>query len=1148
MLAQSAASTGHGASSRKASAGSDGAPAADALFAELLAGFKQAGLIPAGFAHAGEAHSDGTQGHVAQGDGAVNVGAAGAEVALPDGVSGGEASLAKQTSAVDGEQQEPKSGDAVATVLKGAISTESVSAGLATISGRTLLWQLPARVETPVLKAGLQVGDDEGKTSEPAETSGDAQAQTDETLPGELTAPRIEVPQLPNGQVAVTDVGKAASSAKTDSKEPIASPEEVLLSKLPAPRIAAPSLRASQAAHETAKAPTPAEKASGLEQPEAEISAGPQLTAVAPVPPMLFPTLPVALLEVKGADVGLASAAEQHPATQSQIATVAQVQLPSTGIEGAKQARSEVAWNPRLVVDPTVPGPAQSAVNLEPPVATSPTVQGVDGLSEGASALEPTIAPAVGVPIDPPVKAPIDPKTGSTFEPKMSPDSEVLAAESIIPDASRRQAGELPAARRHDAVEGTSPAGPTPDAEADASRPATQVGQSVPGVAARLARQTAMPWQHAGANAAAVRPEPQGNAPVASVTPEDHTQDSPGVPELPSPAVPRVDPAGTPSVRNQEVITTPQSENNAQPLSSEVKAVPVPAQQVALPGNAPPPAPASRSQIPTPAASDGPRAPKGAAFTALTEPQPVDKGMAGHSPSPSAPTQLPPQSSAKQIEASAPAASPRKATQPHAASDAPPVDDTGASQNPAPSVKGELVAAPVPSVPATPVPAPQAAVPVQLDYTPPMAPFGESSGRRIRAAGQSVTPAAARKPAGTVVAQLLALSGQMPHRIETVAPPTQSSPQPGQLPEAAAAMNTDLLPEDGGDDLAQSMGPQVRVVEGGTPDRGELAFSVRMQAPGAHDVAPPKASADFSPATSSPATSEPALASAPLQNTLATAQPLESAEPAAGADPASLTSRVEAPPRASQHSERRELPNPQASEAADSTSDTKASAHTAPPSDSERSSARENKERRPAPAQAEHAVPPEMQQSAPKAQNHTVAATAPKLETTPARPEIAEHTDVKAPETLEADTKLEAAKPGAVRDVKFEITGDERRVEVRLSERAGEIKLTVRTPDGPLAGTLRENLPQLSARLAESGLRNEAWHPAATSKGEWRNTAETSQSGGTRDGEQQPGQQDRGSQGGDQRRQRNHSPEPTDSTLGSKQKGKDFAWLMSSLR
>jgi hypothetical protein len=186
---------------------------------------------------------------------------------------------------------------------------------------------------------------------------------------------------------------------------------------------------------------------------------------------------------------------------------------------------------------------------------------------------------------------------------------------------------------------------------------------------------------------------------------------------------------------------------------------------------------------------------------------------------------------------------------------------------------------------------------------------------------------------------------------------------------------------------------------------------------------------------------------------------------------------------------------------------------------------------------------PDTPQAAPKVHNLALASTAPKVETAPARPETAEPIEARALVIPEPDAKLEAPKPGAIRDMKFEVTGNDRRVEVRLSERAGEVKLTVRTPDGPLAGTLRENLPELSARLAESGIKSETWHPAAGPGGEVRNTSETSSSGGMRDSEQQSRQQDRESQGGEQRRHRN-SPEP----MVPKQKGKDFAWLMSSLR
>jgi hypothetical protein len=181
-------------------------------------------------------------------------------------------------------------------------------------------------------------------------------------------------------------------------------------------------------------------------------------------------------------------------------------------------------------------------------------------------------------------------------------------------------------------------------------------------------------------------------------------------------------------------------------------------------------------------------------------------------------------------------------------------------------------------------------------------------------------------------------------------------------------------------------------------------------------------------------------------------------------------------------------------------------------------------------------------QSSPKLHTLAVAEVAPKTGAAPAPAESTEAPALKPQEVPEPGGAQEPPKTGPVRDVKFEITGQERRVEVRISERAGELKLTVRTPDAPLAGTLRENLPALHARLADSGLKSETWQPAAGTGSEWRNTSEASRANLSQDGDA-PRQQDRESQGGEPRRQRN-SQEP----IVPKEKGKDFAWLMSSLR
>ena len=160
------------------------------------------------------------------------------------------------------------------------------------------------------------------------------------------------------------------------------------------------------------------------------------------------------------------------------------------------------------------------------------------------------------------------------------------------------------------------------------------------------------------------------------------------------------------------------------------------------------------------------------------------------------------------------------------------------------------------------------------------------------------------------------------------------------------------------------------------------------------------------------------------------------------------------------------------------------------------------------------------------------------------RPDETEVKPVRPQDAMESESKPEAASTSPLRDMKFEVTGGESRVEVRLSERGGEVKMTVRTPDANLASTLRENLPALSNRLAESGFKSEAWHPAASSTNEWRHTAQPSAGGASQDANSQSREQNGQSQDGARQRRPRIPQEP----VTQKQKGKDFAWLMSSLR
>ena len=79
-----------------------------------------------------------------------------------------------------------------------------------------------------------------------------------------------------------------------------------------------------------------------------------------------------------------------------------------------------------------------------------------------------------------------------------------------------------------------------------------------------------------------------------------------------------------------------------------------------------------------------------------------------------------------------------------------------------------------------------------------------------------------------------------------------------------------------------------------------------------------------------------------------------------------------------------------------------------------------------------------------------------------------------------------AATAAAAHDIKLELKDGNQRVEVRLTERGGDIHVSVRTPDARLSGAMREELPALTAKLEQSGFRAEAWQPGSTGTAERR--------------------------------------------------------------
>ena len=358
-----------------------------------------------------------------------------------------------------------------------------------------------------------------------------------------------------------------------------------------------------------------------------------------------------------------------------------------------------------------------------------------------------------------------------------------------------------------------------------------------------------------------------------------------------------------------------------------------------------------------------------------------------------------------------------------------------------------------------------------------------------------------RRSSGSAVAQVLALSGQASRTVDSIPPaepsrqPVERAPGPWPNPRPSAGAEPEAAEKVEPQSLAETplpgADPQVRVLAPSTPDRDEVAFAVQLKAmPAPEETAPRESPARLPEADGARRIAMPA----PLHD-------VPAPEAAAGENrPSQAHEADQAPARAGRDRHPEDAPV----------------------------------ERTDAPAGAHEGKPIP----------HAAADAQVKPETAPDRADTTAAKPVRPQDAMESETRPEAVKAPQVRDMKFEVTGGEQRVEVRVSERGGEVKMTVRTPDTELAGTLRENLPTLSARLAESGFKSEAWHPAAASTSQWRHTAESSAGGASRDANTPSHQQDRESQDDAGQRRPKSPQEP----IQQKEKGKDFAWLMSTLR
>ena len=107
-----------------------------------------------------------------------------------------------------------------------------------------------------------------------------------------------------------------------------------------------------------------------------------------------------------------------------------------------------------------------------------------------------------------------------------------------------------------------------------------------------------------------------------------------------------------------------------------------------------------------------------------------------------------------------------------------------------------------------------------------------------------------------------------------------------------------------------------------------------------------------------------------------------------------------------------------------------------------------------------------------------------------------------------------SALPQAARDIRLRLAGDEKAgVEVRMIERAGEVRVAVRSADAELAQSMRSGLSDLAEKLSGRGFSNEIWRPEPVSE---KNNPASANPGHPGQGKQQEpgGQQSRQQQSG----------------------------------
>jgi hypothetical protein len=309
---------------------------------------------------------------------------------------------------------------------------------------------------------------------------------------------------------------------------------------------------------------------------------------------------------------------------------------------------------------------------------------------------------------------------------------------------------------------------------------------------------------------------------------------------------------------------------------------------------------------------------------------------------------------------------------------------------------------------------------------------------------------------------------QNPALVAPAAPAVSSSAtSPGNPKASASAATQDS--GNAGESAVQDPVPESDAT-GANQSPEQIAFGARLIARNAEQ--PPEPSVPTSRPVVIERLSSPGASSGTPPETTAHREPSENGTSTAATeektDPTLETNAQDAPGQRTGHA----VPDATSIAHADQTS-TLAAGHHQPVQESGYA---------PSPARASETVAPAP--SAPRASISGAAASVPAHET--AAPD--------APGT------------GSARDIALRLTADDNSaVEVRLSERAGEVRVAVRSADPALTESMRARLPELVDRLGARGYETETWRPEQPAAAERGGNRPNPDSHREQPGEQQPG-------------------------------------------